>query len=186
MSFLRTTRTWSVFDKELKKYPDVLTFIDNNITAKEVAEHKLHKFRDKFQRCFYQESGLLKDWIIGSPHLAEAYSKYRTVVNEGSPVENFIVQHPQIIHEYAAFIGKQGQHLSADELHLTALALNYTIHLYTRSQDSQDRKYANTYNPQHGIKEFCILYNGRNHFEQIKYRKVNLVPAVERGKLLSW
>lgn len=155
--------SWRKFESELKKYNDIIEFIQKK--AKDKKEAK--ELREQFQHCLPLEGGLLYGLILSIDSLSKRFNDYNTSTNAGFDLKNRLLQNRKLLAEYAAYIEQPRQWLLPDELCILACVFNITIIFYTYNPYRKIFSSPDIYNPNQN-KSVSVSFNGFGHFERIQ------------------
>ncbi len=148
---------WRAFEIELKKYPQILEFIENHHLSRKKGD-KL-ALREKFQNALNTrtQEDVLRTMIRREPLLELAYAGY----NKG---EEFnwklkLSNAKELITEYAQFVGRRGQSLSPSELEMVAWIFKLNVNFRS---DTAANLISHRYG---GTKDFVLVkFTGQGYY----------------------
>jgi hypothetical protein len=162
---------WNKFYLVLKKYPNVIEFIDNfcekHRANKSILLPSLTINNSRFQTCLNQIGNDLRNMILSVPELNKALIQYN---DECSAEFNWqsIYTNSDVIYEYANFIEKLGSWLIPVELQIIGYVFNITIDYYIKASTMPHTTpiKIDTYNPGKSS-TVSVCFNGVNHYEKM-------------------
>ena len=158
------TQFWNEFENELVKHTEIIRFIEERCAGKQA----LHGLRSKFYSVLAEDSRELENRIFSLSTLNTALQKYNGACNADFDWRQIT---PEVITEYAHFVGRAGEWLLPLELAMLAHVFNITIEYYP-----YERANPEIFNPGKD-KNVSVQFNGENHFERLEKLASTLSPT---------
>lgn len=155
---------WKSFKKKLKKYSEITKYVDENTLAQ-----KDKPVRERFLHALNVNDGRLYELINDTPELSNAFKEYNNGYTTKFNWDANLTQ--EVFNEYANHFNKRVGWLLPSELWMIAEYYGLTIEYFTAETATPD-----LFNPGHPV--VSVLFNGRDHYEQLLVLSQKAQPSV--------